>query len=417
MDDALLRQLAHRYHTPLYVFDESVIRRQCRRVRAAIAWPHTTCRYACKALTIGAILRIIRAEGFHADASSINEVRRALAAGFLPGEILYTGEGSSELVYRELLDRGVHINCASLDHLHLLGTLAPGAACSVRFNPGEGHGESGKTNTGGPASKHGVYIDEVEEVQRVCARYGLNLRGIHSHIGSGADLEHWLRIKELTLGIARRFPGIAFVNLGGGLPVVYNPATDAPMPLEAWGARLSESMAAFSAELGRPIELQIEPGRYLVAEAGSLIAEVQAVKRTPEFQFVIVNSGLNHNIRPALYGSYHPIRFLSADGRELTGAEQYVVAGYLCESGDIFTVHEDAPAPRPFPRVQVRDLMVMGNTGAYSHSMMSEYNSMNLPASVLVGEHGSIRLIERRGTFEDLIRREVEVYNDEQTHG
>ena len=114
-----------------------------------------------------------------------------------------------------------------------------------------------------------------------------------------------------------------------------------------------------------------------------------------------------------MYGSFHPIHFVSRDGRKLEGTEPAVIGGYLCESGDVFTVVSGGElAPRPFPQVALGDLMVMGHIGAYSHAMKSEYNSMNLPASVLIEESGSVRIIERRGTLDDIIRREVEVFEE-----
>ncbi len=414
-DDQLLA-LADTYHTPLYVFEEAVIRQRCRELKSAIDYPHIVVRYACKALTLQAILKIIREEGLWIDASSINEVHRALRAGFRPEEIYYTGEGATRAVYETLVNRGVLINCTSMDQMRLLGTIDGRRVCSIRVNPGEGNGETHKTNTGGPSSKHGIYFDKMDDVRKLAEALGLRIVGVHAHIGSGGhEVAPWLRIKDLTLAIASGFPDLLFVNLGGGLPVVYNPEMQQPMPIGEWGRALSESMTAFSKKMGRNITLQIEPGRYVVAHCGTLLAEIQAVKSTPEYRFVIVNTGLNHNIRPSMYGSYHPIRFVRRNTTAGNQRSAYVVAGYLCESGDVFTVRSDGSGvlePREFRELSVGDLMVMGCTGAYAHAMKSEYNSMNLPASVLVSEDGSARVIERRGTLDDIMRREVEVYNE-----
>lgn len=408
-----VRALAAKYHTPLYVFEEAVIRRQCRALKAAIQYPRTTIRYACKALTLGAVLRIIRDEGIWIDASSINEVHRALRAGYTAKEILYTGENSSEAVFSELLQHGVSLNCSSLDQVRLIGRIAPGSSLSIRFNPGEGHGANNKVNTGGPSSKHGVYYDQLDDVRAVLREYNLRLCGVHTHIGSGADLGHWLRIKDLTLAIAKQFSDLDFIDLGGGLPIVYNPELDQPMPLTEWGEQLTQSFEAFAKEYGKQVELQIEPGRFIVAECGWLLGEIQNLKRTPSYTFAIVNTGFNHNPRPAMYGSYHPITFVSGDGREMQGSKEYVIAGYLCESGDVFTVQEGGLlAPRRFPELHLGDLMVMGNIGAYSHAMKCDYNSMNLPASVLISADGSERVIERRGTLEDIMRRELDAYHE-----
>ena len=417
-DDALIRALVTKYHSPLYVFDEAAIRTNCRAVKAAVPYAHLHIRYACKALSLQAVLKIMLDEGMWIDASSINEVYRALKAGFGPEQIYYTGEGATLAVYQDLVAREVLVNCTSIDQIHLLGQ-AGGTRCSIRINPGEGHGANTQTNTGGPSSKHGIYFDQLDAAKAAAEQYGIAITAIHSHIGSGTDLGHWLRIKDKTLDFARGFPDVQTINLGGGLPVVYNKTNDQPMPIREWGAALTQSMQEFSAEMGRDIELQIEPGRFLVANAGVLLAEAQAVKSTTAadgsagFNFVIVNTGLNHNVRPALYGSYHPIRFVAPEGETRSAPRDYVIAGYLCESGDVFTV--DAAGnlrPRVMDEIKVGDIMVMAGVGAYVHALKSEYNSMNLPASVMVMEDSTVKIIERRGTLDDIMRREMEVYDD-----
>lgn len=416
-DDLALR-LADKFHTPLYVFDEKSIRANAQEVMSAISYRPFHPRYACKALTIGAVLKIVREEGFWIDASSMNEVDRAILSGFKPSEIYYTGEGATFAVYERLVQRGILVNCTSIDQIRLLGR-AGGKICSLRLNPGEGDGANNKTNTGGPSSKHGIYFTQIDEAKAVARENGIKIVGVHSHIGSGTDLNRWLFVKDKTLEMAKRFPDLEIVNLGGGFPVIYDDEKDNGMPLEDWGKALSQSMEEFSSEIGRKIELQIEPGRFLVASSGILLAEAQAVKKTdadessPGYNFVIVNTGLNHNIRPSLYGAYHPIRFVPRGGRRSPAIQPYVVAGYLCESGDVFTVDKHGVlVPRDLPQVHVGDVMIMGGIGAYSHSMKSEYNSMNLPASVLIGADGQMRVIERRGTLHDLMRREAEAYDE-----
>ncbi len=409
LSESLIRELAHKYHTPLYIFSEKEIREQCQKLKSAISYENKQIRYACKALTLQAILKIVRSEGINIDAVSLNEIKRAQKAGYNTNEILYTGEGASQAVFEELLANNILINCSSIDQIKLIGKIKKGSSCSIRINPGEGHGATNKTNTGGPSSKHGIYHDQVDEVKKVLKMYDLKLVGIHSHIGSESNLNHWLRIKDLTLNIAKKFDDIDFVDLGGGIPVVYK-ESDKPMPLDEWGNKLTESFNNFSKEYGKNIQLQIEPGRFIVASCGSLVSEVQNIKHTPDYHFAIVDTGLNHNPRPAMYGSYHPISFIGAKERKMDGERSYVIGGNLCESGDVFTVEADGTlAPRQFPLLQIGDLMIMGMMGAYTHSMKSEYNSMNLPASVLVDKNGNEKLIERRGTVDDIMRREMEV--------
>jgi diaminopimelate decarboxylase len=414
-NDGLIRELVGKYHSPLYVFDENSIRRKCHEIKRAVPYERLRIRYACKALSLQAILQIVLTEGLWIDASSINEVHRALMAGFAPSTIYYTGEGATLSVYEDLTARDVLVNCTSIDQIHLLGR-AGGTHCSIRINPGEGHGANTKTNTGGPSSKHGIYYDQLAKAKLAARQYGIKIVGVHSHIGSGTDVNHWLRIKDKTLELAREFDDLQTINLGGGLPVVYDKNHDKPMLLQEWGEALTESMQEFSKQFGREVDLQIEPGRYIVAESGALLAEAQAVKCTTAsdgstaYNFIIVNTGLNHNIRPALYGSYHPIRFISSQNEARADSVDYVVAGYLCESGDVFTVDDKGTLmPRRMKEVRVGDIMVMAGVGAYVHSLKSEYNSMNLPASVLIDAQGRPRLVERRGTLQDIMRRELDV--------
>jgi diaminopimelate decarboxylase len=197
------------------------------------------------------------------------------------------------------------------------------------------------------------------------------------------------------------------------LPVVYDEKHDKPMPVQQWGHQLSEGMADFSKAFGRDIQLQVEPGRFIVAHSGTLLATVQATKSTPTYHFAIVNTGLNHNPRPAMYGSFHPIRFISRKPEAPKRKRKYVVAGYLCESGDVFTRNKAGILkPRQFPHISVGDLMVMGCVGAYSHAMKSDYNSMNQPLSLLIDRSGHEQVIERRGTLADIMRREMETYQE-----
>ena len=297
LSDELVRILTQKYHSPLYVFFEATVRQRCRELKSAITYPRSVIRYACKALTLKAILEIIKDEGLWIDASSLNEARRALLAGYQPSQIQFTGESASVPVFSELRSLGVDMNCSSLDQMRLWGRLFPGGRVSFRLNPGEGHGANNKVNTGGPASKHGIYIDQLDTVRSILREYNLTLTGIHAHIGSGTDLHHWLRIKDITLEVAKTFHDLTFINLGGGLPVVYNPETDSPMPLREWGDRLSESFTAFSREYGKDVRLEIEPGRFVVAECGYLIAEIQNIKATPGYEYALLNTGFNQDRR------------------------------------------------------------------------------------------------------------------------
>ncbi|MGV3482810.1 MAG: diaminopimelate decarboxylase [Planctomycetaceae bacterium] len=404
-------ELAARFGTPLYVYDAAII---AQRIADLAAFD--VVRYAQKACSSLAILDRIHRGGAVVDAVSAGEVRRALAAGFdphrdgpdgtVPG-IVYT----ADIFDRESLDLavelGLHVNCGSPDMIEQLGQRRPGAEVTLRINPGFGHGHSQKTNTGGEQSKHGIWHEQIDECLLKADRHGVVVTGLHMHIGSGTNLEHLSQVcqaMERTVALVGRT--ITTVSTGGGLPVPYKSDEsflDIGRYYELWDAtrnRISDS-------LGHRVRLEIEPGRYLVAEAGSLIAEVRAVKKMGGNRFYLLDAGFNDLVRPAMYGSHHPIAVCAHDGSEHGRPEvDAIVGGPLCESGDIFTQHEGGfVVSRRLPLAQVGDFVVLGNAGAYGFSMSSNYNSKTRAAEVLI-ENGEAKLIRKRETYEDLVRGE-----------
>ncbi len=409
--------LARHYGTPLYVYDADMIQRRCRDLAA---WD--TIRFAQKACSNLAVLDLVRREGVVVDAVSTGEIQRALAAGYpahaAPGTasadalppappIVYT----ADIFDRDALDAvarlGIHVNCGSADMLEQLAERAPGAAVTLRVNPGFGHGHSQKTNTGGEGSKHGIWHEEIPEVLRRAEWAGLSVTGLHMHIGSGADLAHLAEVAGALERIAHEIGrSLTTISAGGGLPVPYKPEeqhADLGGYFMLWNAARKRLEDRF----GHRVRLEIEPGRYLTAEAGSLVTEVRAVKRQGSRKYLLVDAGFNTLARPVLYGSYHPMSLCPAAASEPTGIEEVAVGGPLCESGDIFTQTDGGyVATRPLPAASVGDLLVIEVAGAYGFVMASNYNSKPLPAEVLI-EGGSARLVRSRQTPEDLVRGET----------
>jgi diaminopimelate decarboxylase len=400
-------ELARTYGTPLYVYNAGII---AQRIADLAAFD--VVRYAQKACSNIAILNRAKHAGAVVDAVSAGEVRRALAAGFkahakVP-EIVYT----ADIFDRESLDLvvelGLHVNCGSPDMIEQLGQRRPGAEVTLRINPGFGHGHSQKTNTGGEQSKHGIWHEQIDECLLKADRYGVTVTGLHMHIGSGTDLEHLSQVcQAMERTVAQVGRTITTISTGGGLPVPYKADEtflDISQYFELWDAtrnRISES-------LGHRVRLEIEPGRYLVAEAGSLIAEVRAVKKMGSNRFYLLDAGFNDLVRPAMYGSHHPIAVCPQDGSDHERPElDAIVGGPLCESGDIFTQREGGfVVSRRLPAANVGDFIVLGNAGAYGFAMSSNYNSKTRAAEVMI-ENGEPKVIRARETFEDLIRGEV----------
>jgi len=399
-------ELARKFGTPLFVYDAAMIRRRIDDLKA-----FDVVRYAQKACSNLAILDLVRRHGALVDAVSAGEIRRALAAGFVPlGDpppIVYTADIFDAEALDLCIEQRVHVNCGSPEMIDQLGRLASGREITLRINPGFGHGHSRKTNTGGPQSKHGIWHEQVAGCLRRAAQYDLIVTGLHMHIGSGTDLEHLGQVCGAMETVAAEVgPSLRSISAGGGLPVPYR-AEQQYVDLDAYYALWDASRKRLEARFGHPLSLEIEPGRYLAAESGYLVAEIRAVKQQADNTFYLVDAGFNNLARPILYGAYHPMAIAPADGNLKRPEQDAIVGGPLCESGDIFTQQEGGfVATRRLPQARVGDWLVIGGAGAYGFVMSSNYNSKPFAAEVLVDD-GRPTLIRRRQTFDDLVRGEI----------
>jgi diaminopimelate decarboxylase len=233
----------------------------------------------------------------------------------------------------------------------------------------------------------------------VLREHRLQLIGVHAHIGSGIlRTDDMLQAMEITLEAAGRFPGLEFIDLGGGFGIPYRPE-EKPLPMEELGSAMAERFVEFRRAYGRPVGMKLEPGRILVAQSGTLLTRVTSVKATPAHTFVGTDSGFNHLIRPAFYGSYHEIANASAMDAD---PRAVVVAGNICESGDVFTQTREGPEDRPLARPEPGHLLGICDAGAYGMVLSSQYNMRPRPAEVLVAD-GNVRLIRRREGYEDIV--------------
>lgn len=403
-------RLAEEFGTPLYVYDAAKIKE-----RIADLAMFDTVRYAQKACSSLAVLKLVRQAGAAVDAVSAMEIRRAVAAGWPvtaenpgdPDPIVYT----ADIFDRDALDLiageyPVHVNCGSMDMIWQLGQRAPGREITLRLNPGFGHGHSQKTNTGGNQSKHGIWHEDLMRAIELASHFDLKVKGLHMHIGSGTDLEHLATVCEAMdrAGLAAG-PRISVISCGGGLPVPYDNGGEY-VNLDAYYKIWREKLDLLAKVYRHPIRLEIEPGRYIVAESGYLVSEIRAVKNQGGNLFYLADAGFNNLARPVMYGSHHPISVAgpAADAPEA----DVIVGGPLCESGDIFTQKEGGYVEkRRLPKAEVGDYLVFEVAGAYGFMMGSNYNSKPLAAEVLI-EEGQPRLIRRRQSFSDLISCEVE---------
>jgi diaminopimelate decarboxylase len=405
MRPELLRDLAQRFGTPLYVYDAATLRGQLAELRRA---GFDGVRYAQKACPNTHIQRLLRAEGAVVDCVSLGELERALIAGFEPaaarGEIVYTADLLTAETLERIVALDVCVNAGSEDMLTQLGERHPGHAVWLRINPGFGHGHSKKVNTGGSSSKHGIWFANLPDALRRVDAYQLRLVGLHMHIGSGADIEHLKRVCDaMVTEVARSGRDIRAISAGGGLPIPYK-AGDPSLDVAAYYACWDAARKAIEQQLGHAVHLEVEPGRYLVAQAGVLLAEVRATKTMGDNHFTLVDAGFNDLMRPAMYGAHHDISVIARGTPPASAARRpTVVAGPLCESGDVFTQNSGGDVvPRLLEPAAVGDLLVFHDAGAYGASMSSNYNTRGLPAEVLVdGER--VQLIRRRQQLSELL--------------
>jgi diaminopimelate decarboxylase len=403
-DAATVRE---RFGTPCYVYDRAALE---AAARAALAFPHAfgfTLRYAMKANSNRAVLRVFRDLGLHIDASSDPEVDRALRAGFAPDRIQLTSQVPSPRL-EELVAQGVVYNACSLHQLERYGRVCAGRDVTIRVNPGLGSGSTNRTNTGGPASSFGIWHRRLDEAKALAARHRLTIRGLHTHIGSGSDPAVWTRVAGLALEIVERLPDVTTVSLGGGFKVARVPGEQAT-DLVAVGSVVRDAFADFHRRTGRKLRLEIEPGTYLVANAGVVVATCIDVVDTGAdgYLFAKLDTGMTEVTRPSLYGAQHPITVFAGE----RAPARVVFVGPCCESGDILTPAPGDPealAPRDVPRPEVGDLVVIGGAGAYCASMSTaNYNSYPQAPEVLRELDGTLRLVRRRQTLDQVLANET----------
>jgi diaminopimelate decarboxylase len=399
--------LAEEFGTPLYVYDAAVIDARIRELAA-----FDVVRYAQKACSNLAILDLVRRQGVLVDAVSAGEIRRALTVGYKPGntehpEIMFTADLFDAEALALVVEHKIPVNCGSPDMIDQLGAVAPGQEITLRINPGFGHGHSQKTNTGGEGSKHGIWHTQVEECKQLAARHGLTIAGLHMHIGSGTDMQHLSQVCEAMERTAKEVgPTLHTISAGGGLPTPYRTGderVDLAQYFELWDT----TRQYLQSEFGHAITLELEPGRYIVAESGYLVAEIRAIKQMGTKTYYLVDAGFNNLARPILYGAYHPIAVCRRDGSSDGDLQPVIVGGPLCESGDIFTQESGGfVSTRELPATAVGDYLVIGCAGAYGAVMGSNYNTKPLAAEVLL-DGDKAHLVRRRQTFEDIIAGEM----------
>lgn len=418
---ALLEKLAHSVGTPFWLYEADVIRQRIAAIQAITSGEGLQARFAMKACPATKILQEMAAANIWIDAVSGNEILRARHAGHPAGQsppvICFTSDVFRDNALDVVLEHGVLPNIGSPGMIRDLAAAGYRGKISLRINPGFGHGHVNSCDTGGPSSKHGIWYQDLPAVQAAAAAAGLHIVMLHAHIGSGPQFDELLanlnRLVAEFAALAPSLPHLEAVSLGGGIPHDYrNPA--AALPLEKLGALFATARQTLSDAASRPLRLEIEPGRYYVAPACTLVTRVSDVKQTqtnpkgPGATFAMVDAGFVDLVRPAMYGSYHGIEVVGRAPDAPT--EPIVVAGPLCESGDVFT-RDDAELlqPRPLPRPLPGDLLTLRDAGAYGYAMSSNYNSIGRAPQIWLEPTGQLTQISRRETLADILKAETDL--------
>lgn len=398
---------AAEHDTPLFVYDEASLRAQADEALAFNAPFGLEVRYAMKANSHREILRIFADKGLGIDASSGFEAERAILAGIKPSNISITSQELPKNL-KELVEEGVDFNACSLHQLREYGKLFPGTKVGVRINPGSGTGHSPKTNVGGPLSSFGIWHEYLDEVLEVAEEYDLEINRLHTHIGTGGDPQVWTDVARMTLEQVKRLPDVTTVDFGGGFKVA-RMQNEVGTKLSVVGPVIADAIKKFYEETGRKLKLEIEPGTFLVANAGSLITTIRDIVDTGKagHQFIKIDSGMTEVLRPSLYGAQHPL--VVVNDRPLQ-PEKYVVVGHACESGDLLTPKPGEPEvvdERLLQHAEIDDLLVIEGVGAYCASMSADnYCSFPSAAAFMRRMDGKMVLISKPGSLEEVTARE-----------
>jgi diaminopimelate decarboxylase len=391
--------LCQQYGTPLYVYDLAIIEQQYHRLLSAFGNTHVRIKYACKALSNQNILRFMHRLGAGLDTVSIYEVQKGLLAGFAPSDIIFTPNCVSMTEIQQAVELGVMINIDNLSILEQFGQQYGNTVpVCVRLNPHIMAGGNHKISTGHVDSKFGISVYQMRHLQRIIEQCKLHVTGLHVHTGSDIlDIEVFMRGAEILLDAAQHFPDLTFIDFGSGFKVPYRPS-DVGTDIEALAAQLVPRFDEFCQQYGRPLQMQFEPGKFLVSQAGYFFAKVNVVKQTPATIFAGLDTGFNHLIRPMFYDAYHHITNISYPQGIM---RFYTVVGYICET-DTFAID------RRLNEVNEGDILCFANAGAYCFEMASNYNSRVRPAEVMIYQNKS-HLIRRRETLNDLLQTQINV--------
>ena len=401
--------IASEYGTPVYVYNEKILRDRMAKVAKVITKYPYTANYSVKANTNIHILKLALEEGLNCDAMSVGEITLLMKAGFPVERIFFVPNNVAPYELAFALKNSVMTSLDSLSQLELFGEVCnqmkidpEKRKCAVRINPGVGAGHHEKVVTGGKKTKFGIAEYSIPQIFEIAEKYQITIAGINQHIGSlFMDPQPYLDAVTNLLRIAHQFKNLEFIDFGGGYGIPYHKLDDEKdFPMEDFKSRLEPILDEFVASYGKAPLFKSEPGRFCVAEGSVILGRVHATKENSGIQFAGSDIGMNVLVRPSMYDSHHDIevfrdgKLVSRAGADLT---EQTVTGNICESGDILAKN------RLLPKIEEGDLLCVLDTGAYGWSMCSTYNSRPRPAEVMICANGKVKQIRRKETIEDLL--------------
>lgn len=390
-----------KYGTPLYVYNEDILRDRMHTVSQIITKYEFHSNYSIKANTNLNILKIALSEGLYADAMSVGEMTMLIKAGFPSEKIFFVSNNVSKDEMQFAIDHDIMVSLDSLDQLELFGSINKGGKCAVRINPGVGAGHHEKVVTAGKKTKFAVAEEDIDKIFEIAKKYDLKIAGINQHVGSlFMDPEPFLAAVKNFLRIAKKFENLEFIDFGGGYGIPYHKLDDEQkFPMDSFKKDFEVLIDEFVADYGYAPLFKTEPGRFCVAESCVILGRVHATKQNSGISYAGTDIGMNVLVRPSMYDSWHDIEVIrdnSIVSRD--NLTEQTVTGNICESGDILAKN------RMLPEIKTGDLVAVLDAGAYGYAMCSSYNSRPRPAEVLVKSDGSLEVIRRRETIEDLMR-------------
>lgn len=392
-----LESIAKKYGTPLYIYDEAIIKSRCSLLKESFKEVPVQWMYAVKANDNPHILKIIQQSGFGFDTVSYEEVLLSIRIGQQADHIFYTENNMTDYEMKSAAEEGVILNIGSYSRLEQLVKSGLAKECTIRVNPQIGDGHHAKVDTGNKDSKFGIRLDLIPDVVDMAAKSGVKITGLHIHIGSGIKKpENLTNAMNVLIKIGYQLPDLRHINFGGGFPIPYR-EDELPFSIQDF---VREATPILKDEYDRrrgEIRFIFEPGRWIVAPAGLLLTRINSIKDQGRISFIGTDTGFNHLLRPALYDAYHSI--VNVSKSEIEPSTKYTIAGNICESGDILA--ED----RLLPESNIGDLLAICDTGAYGMTMASNYNRRALPAEVLIDGDLRHTLIRQRETAQETVEK------------